>query len=263
MAFASYPLGAYAQEQHGWIYFYAAPYSLKAPERIPSFIRSNSQVTIKLPMPKDPGFQVAHEFGVSNDNPIAPVLTAAGMANSQGLGTLAERVLQPALYYYEKTFATSTFRRFSNVTELTMVSEGRKQYFFQYVMVPRNEEEARAIDDIVGSFYKSSYPTVASGLPERSYPQNLWAFSMEGAYGEDVSDNFLGRPLTMVLKTVICKRNDDVDPVVRFMASGHSNITLLGLVFQEFESGVYDPTEPNGGAVLSKSEISAKYLKAT
>ena len=263
MAFASYPLGQYAQEQQGWLYFYSAPYSLKAAERIPSFIRSTSQVTIKLPMPKDPGFQVAHEFGISNDNPIAPVLTAAGLANSQSFSTLASRVLQPATFYYEKTFATSTFRRFSNVTELTMVSEGRKQYFFQYVLVPRNEEEAISIDNIVGSFYKASYPTVAGGLPERSYPQNLWAFSMEGAYGEDVSGTFMGRPLTMVLKTVICKRNDEVDPVVRFMTSGHSNITMLGLVFQEFESGVYDPSEPDGGQVLSKSEISAKYLKAT
>jgi hypothetical protein len=260
MAFMQYPLGSYANEQIGWIYFYAAQYSLKSTERRPADIPGRSFNQIKLPLPKDPGFQVAHEFGISNDNPIAPVLTSAGLANSGGLGNLATRLLQPALFYYEKTFATSTFRRFSNVTELTMTSEGRKQYFFQYILVPKNQDEAIAIDNIVGSFYKSSYPQVASGLPERSYPQNLWAITMEGLNGQRIDGDFLGRPLTLVLKTVIVKRNDEVDPVLRFTPSGHSNVTLLGLVFQEFETGTYDPTEPRGGQVLSKSEISAKYL---
>jgi len=97
-------------------------------------------------------------------------------------------------------------------------------------------------------------------LPERSYPQNLWALSMEGVGGREISGDFLGRPLTLVLKTVIVKRNDEIDPVMRFTTGGHSNLTMLGLVFQEFETGTYDPTEPNGGQVLSKSEISAKYL---
>jgi hypothetical protein len=212
-------------------------------------------------MPKDPGFQVAHEYGISNDNPVAPVISAAGLANSgNSLSTLAARLLQPAAFYYEKTFSTSTFRRFSNVTELTMTSEGRKQYFFQYIFVPKNAEEAVRVDDIVGTFYKSSYPTVASGLPERSYPQNLWSITMEGINGQRIDGDFLGRPLTLVLKTVVVKRNDELDPVLRFTPSGHSNVTLLGLVFQEFETGTYDPTEPRGGQVLSKSEISAKYL---
>jgi len=260
MAFVQYPLGSYASEQIGWIYFYAAPYSLKSTERRPTDIPGRSFAQIKLPLPKDPGYQVAHEFGISNDNPVAPVLTSAGIANSGGLGNLATRLLQPALFYYEKTFATSTFRRFSNVTELTMTSEGRKQYFFQYIMVPKNVDEAKAIDNIVGTFYKSSYPTVASGLPERSYPQNLWSITMEGLNGQRIDGDFLGRPLTLVLKTVIVKRNDDVDPILRFTPSGHSNVTLLGLVFQEFETGTYDPTEPRGGQVLSKSEIAAKYL---
>lgn len=260
MAFLQYPLGAYASDQIGWMTFYTSYYSLQSAQRTPSAVRSNAFYTIRLPMPKDPGYQVAHEFGVSNDNPIAPVLTAAGLANSGGLSNLAARLLQPATFYYEKTFATSTFRRFSNVTELTMTSEGRKQYFFQYIMVPKNQSEAVAIDNIVGTFYKASYPRVASGLPERSYPQNLWAFSMEGVGGQEISGDFLGRPLTMVLKTVIVKRNDEVDPVMRFTTSGHSNITLLGLVFQEFETGTYDPTEPNGGQILSKSEIANKYL---
>lgn len=260
MAFTQYPLGSYANEQIGWIYFYCASYSLRSKDRKPSSIPGRSFATIKLPMPRDPGFTIAHEYNVSNDNPVAPVLTSAGLANSGSLGNLAARLMQPSFFYYEKTFATSTFRRFSNVTELTMSSEGRKQYFFQYVLVPKNTDEAIAIDNIVGTFYKYSYPTVASGLPERSYPQNLWAITMEGLNGQRVDGDFLGRPLTLVLKTVIVKKNDEIDPVVRFTSSGHSNVTLLGLVFQEFETGTYDPTEPRGGQVLSKSEIADKYL---
>jgi len=261
MAFLQYPLGSYARDQVGWISFYVAPYSLLSRQRRPADIRGFPAQVIRLPMPKDPGYQVAHEFGVSNDNPIAPVMTAAGLRNSGGLGNLASRLLQPAFFYYEKTFATSTYRRFSNVTELTMTSEGRKQYFFQYIMVPKNANEANQIDQIVGTFYKCSYPQVASNLPERSYPQNLWAFSMEGLDGQEISGDFLGRPLTMVLKTVIVKRNDEIDPIMRFTPSGHSNLTMLGLVFQEFETGTYDPNEPNGGQILSKSEIAAKYLR--
>jgi hypothetical protein len=35
MAFLQYPMGSYAADQLGWIYFYAAPYSLVNKERTP------------------------------------------------------------------------------------------------------------------------------------------------------------------------------------------------------------------------------------
>lgn len=249
------------QEQSGWIWFYASPYSLLAGQRINSYIISNSFATIRLPMPKDPGYQVAHEYGISNDNPVAPVLTAAGLANSGGsISRLASRILQPAFFYYEKTFSTSTYRRFSNITELTMTSEGRKQYFYQFIFTPKNENEAIAVDNICGTFYKSSYPTLASNLPERTYPQNLWSMQLEGLNGINVTGDFLGNPQPMVLKTVIVKKNDELDPVVRFLPNGQSNITLLGLVFQEFETGTYAPALENGGQVVSKSQIAHNYL---
>lgn len=250
-----------AQEQAGWIWFYSSPYSLLANQRTNDFIRSNSPYNIRLPMPKDPGYQVAHEYGISNDNPVAPVLTAAGLANSGGsISRLASRILQPAFFYYEKTFSTSTYRRFSNITELTMTSEGRKQYFFQFIFTPKNEKEADAVDDICGTFYKTSYPTLAGNLPERTYPQNLWSMQLEGLYGMNVTGDFLGNPLPLVLKTVIVKKNDELDPVLRFLPNGQSNVTLLGVVFQEFETGTYDPSLPRGGQVVSKSDIAARYL---
>jgi hypothetical protein len=262
-SFYQYPLGTYAAEQPLWMMFHCASYSLISGLRTRQSVKARAGLRIKLPLPRDPGYTIAHEYGVNNDNPVAPILTAAGIQNSGGLTNLLARLAQPATVFYEKTFATSTYRRFSNVTELTMVSEGRKQFEFQYIFTPKTEQEAYQVDAICGSFRKSSYPALASELPERSYPQNLWAIDIlsgnqpTGNTTNSISAEFLGEPLVCVLKTVTVKRNDSADPVVRFLPSGHSNVTLLGLVFQEFETGTYDP---NFNAVLSKSEISSNYL---
>lgn len=263
MAVYQYPLSPYSSEQPLWVVFYGAPYSLRASERTRWGVAARAQQTIILPLPKDPGYTIAHEFGVSNDNPIAPVLTAAGIQNSGGLTTLLARLTQPATAFYEKTFATSTFRRFSNVTELTMISEGRKQFSFEYIFTPKSAAEANAVDNICGTFRKSSYPVLASELPERSYPQGLWCIDImpgnqpTGNSTNSIAAEFLGEPLVCVLKTVTVKRNDPIDPVVRFLPTGQSNVTLLSLVFQEFETGTYDP---NVNATLSKSEIAERYL---
>jgi hypothetical protein len=160
-------------------------------------------------------------------------------------------------------FATSTYRRFSNIAEMTMISEGRKQYFFQYVLVPKSDEESIAIENIVGTFRKTSYPTVASNLPERSYPHHLWTVSVSRGNGvalggdANLTANWLGEPLVCVLNTVIVKKNDDADTVIRYLPNGASSVTLLGLVFTEFETGTYVP-ELN--ATWSKSEISYRYF---
>jgi hypothetical protein len=134
-------------------------------------------------------------------------------------------------------------------------------------LVPKSESESLAIENIVGTFRKSSYPSVASNLPERSYPQNLWTLkvtkgnnvvldsgsgSPEG-YGDNLTSNWLGEPLVCVLNTIIVKRNDDADSVIRYLPNGASSLTLLGLVFTEFETGTYIPP---ANATWSKSEIS-------
>lgn len=261
------PSGIYNSEQPLWLNFFSAPYSLKNFERTRYGVinRANAGgVHIKLPMPKEPGYQVQHNYGESNNNPVGPMLNAAGLQNVGGnVGTLLSRVLQPAMFYAERMFATTTYRRFSNIAEMTMISEGRKQYFFQYVLVPKNETESIAIENLVGTFRKCSYPAVASQLPERSYPQNLWALVVTPGNSSPVGDpealtaNWLGEPLVCVLNTVIVKKNDDADTVVRYLPNGTSSVTLLGLVFTEFETGTYVP-EVN--ATWSKSEISSYYF---
>lgn len=265
-----YPMGPSSVEQPMWLNFYCAPYSLLNNERTRPGVIQRHFAHIALPMPKEPGYQIAHEFGESNDNPVAPVLTSAGIANAGGgiKGTLSvlKRKLQPATYYWERMFATSTFRRFSNIAEYTMVSEGRKRYFFQYVLVPKNERETIEIENLVGTFRKSSYPSVATGLPERTYPQNLWClqvsagnqtpFTSNSSDPFDLTANWLGEPLVCVLETIKVEKNDASDPVIRFLPNGASSLTLLGLYFTEFETASYDP---NYNALLSKSEISTIY----
>jgi hypothetical protein len=269
MAFFQYPLGNYASEQPLWLNFFAADYSLINTQRTRWNIISRAFNHIKLPLAKEPGYVAQHEFGESNSNPVGPILTKAGIANAGSGGILRqlERMAAPAMSYYERVFATSTYRRFSNIAEMSMISEARKQYFFQYIFVPKNSDEAEAVEQIVGSFRKSSYPVLASNLPERSYPQSLWSLKItkgNGAVGfgneDDLTADWLGEPLVCVLNTVMVKRNDNADPVVRYLPNGTSSVTLLGLQFTEFETGTYVPGGADSygsGGVYSKSEISA------
>jgi hypothetical protein len=144
-----------------------------------------------------------------------------------------------------------------------MISEARKQYFFQYIFVPKSEEESLNVEEIVGTFRKCSYPAVASGLPERSYPQRLWALRVTKGNGialggeENLTANWLGEPLVCVLQNVVVKKNDDADTVIRYLPNGASSVTLLGLLFTEFETGTY---VPEANATWSKSEISSWYF---
>lgn len=268
--YMQYPLGQYAMEQPMWLNFYVANYSLLNFERTREGIINRAYTTISLPMPKEPQYSVEHEFG-EGTNPVGPVLSAAALANSGGInsdtvGTMFNRLMQGRAFGQEYMNATSTFRRFSNVTEATMVSEARKKYYFDYLFVPKSYEESVQVENIVSSFRRSSYPTVASGLPERTYPQQLWAFTMTPGYNAsasmgqtDLTANWLGEPMPCVLHTILVKKNDKADPVIRYLPNGNSNITLMSLIFVEFETGTYDPTV---GRLLSKSEISTKYFGA-
>ena len=57
-------------------------------------------------------------------------------------------------------------------------------------------------------------------------------------------------------KWIKVEKNDASDPVIRYLPNGGSSITLIGLLFTEFETGTYDPSM---NTVLSKSEISTVY----
>jgi hypothetical protein len=128
------------------------------------------------------------------------------------------------------------------------------------------EEESITVSDIVGSFRKGSYPVVATGLPERSYPQRLWNISVlrnsngqsgNGDYDGNRTADWFGEPLPCVLSGIVVKHADFGDPIVRFLPDLRSSAILLGLNFTEFETGTY---VPEANATWSKSEISDYYF---
>lgn len=267
MIYYQYPLGVYAMEQPLWLNFYVSEYSLINKNRTREGIIDEAYAMMSLPMPKEPTYTVEHEFG-EGTNPVGPVLSAAGLINSGGVkfaDTLWNRLTSGgAAAQEEYMYATSTFRRFSNVTEATMISEARKKYYFEYIFVPKNQNEAINVENIVGTFRKSSYPSVASGLPERTYPQQLWTFNVTAGYNSprnitsnNLTSDWLGEPLPCVLAAITVKKNDKSDPIIRYLPNGSSNVTLMALSFVEFETGTFDPPS---GKLLSKSEISYKYF---
>jgi len=241
--------------------FDVATYSLKNYERTRDSIVTRSDATIVLPMPKEPGYSIIHQFG-EGQNPVGPVISMAGAANSGGLdnfGTLYSRVMQPVSFFAERQYATDTYRRFSNITELTMVSEARKSYYFEYLFVPKSEDESITVTDIIGTFRKGSYPVVATGLPERTYPQRLWNISVMngGNINPNRTADWFGEPLPCVLSGIVVKHADYGDPVLRYLKDYRSSAIMLGLNFVEFETGSY---VPDANATWSKSEISDYYF---
>ena len=254
----------YIEEQPLWITFSASTYSLVNRDRTRDILWNRRFADLTLPMPKVPGYSLKHEFG-EGTNPVGPVLSMGAVANSGGFknfDTLWNRILAPDVAATEYMYSTSTYRRFSNISEYTMVSEARRVYAFDYIFAPKNDADSIQVENIIGTFRKSSYPTVANGLPERTYPQNLWTISVSPGFSAisnptgpltDLTGNWLGEPLPCVLQSMVVKKNDDSDPVLRLLPNNLSNVTLLGLVFVEFETGSYDY---NRNQLLSKSEVS-------
>jgi hypothetical protein len=254
----------YIEEQPLWVTFSASTYSLINKDRTRDGLWQRRFAELTLPMPKVPGYSLKHEFG-EGTNPVGPVLSMGAVANSGGFknfDTLWNRILAPDVAATEYMYSTSTYRRFSNISEYTMVSEARRVYAFDYIFAPKNNEDSIQVENIIGTFRKSSYPTVANGLPERTYPQNLWTIGVSRGFSSnpnptgpvtDLTANWLGEPLPCVLQSMVVKKNDDSDPVLRLLPNNLSNVTLLGLVFVEFETGSYDY---NRNQLLSKSEVS-------
>ena len=254
----------YIEEQPLWVTFSASTYSLVNKDRTRDGLWQRRFAELTLPMPKVPGYSLKHEFG-EGTNPVGPVLSMGAVANSGGFknfDTLWNRILAPDVAATEYMYSTSTYRRFSNISEYTMVSEARRVYAFDYIFAPKNNADSIQVENIIGTFRKSSYPNVANGLPERTYPQNLWTIGVSPGFSNnpnptgprtDLPANWLGEPLPCVLQSMVVKKNDDSDPVLRLLPNGLSNVTLLGLVFVEFETGSYDYDR---NQLLSKSEVS-------
>jgi hypothetical protein len=250
----------YSNEIPFYVIFSCAPYSVLATNRTRSFISGNSSLSIALPFTSEPKMSLEHKFA-EGTNPVGPVLSLAGLKNtSGGYEALLERLAAPAAAFYEASFTTDTYRRFSNVTEATMTSEARRSFTFKYLFVPKSANEANEVDKIVNSFRNFSYPQKITDLPERTLPQNLWTISAVGnsisgsISNSDLTNSWLGDPLPCVLQSMSVDKGDPSDPVLKVLPNTKSLTTLMSITFIEFETGTYDP---NDGVLKSKSEIAA------
>jgi hypothetical protein len=253
MGVYKYPI-AYSAENPFWIYFSAADYSVRAQNRTRSGVSSRAVETVILPLPMVFDLETKHLFSEELSF-VGPHLSVAGMANAGGPLQLTERIASSVFGYVEPLVATETFRRFSNITELSLIAEARRLFAFQYLFVPKTKEEADVVWSICDLFQTMSYP-IAAGAPEKVYPPPLWRIA---GNNYKVTSQWLLEPLVCVLSAVAVSPIPQQDAYVpRYRVDGSPVATRLSLVFQEFEPGTRVPGVLGG--IVSKSEIAASLL---
>jgi hypothetical protein len=235
-----------------WVLFEAADYSVLAAERTRNAISARAFDYIQLPLPLGIDIMTEHKY-TEGPNPVGPILSAAGEANAGSSAALLKRALvDPILAIAETMNTTSTQKMFSNITEMSLVSEARRVFKLSYLFVPKNFDDSAIIANICEGFRTASYPS-ATEVPERVLPAPLWRLQVIGAGNSAyLTKAWFADPLICVLNSVsINKIPFGQEETARFFQDGSPMATSLVLFFQEFETGTY-----LNGQVLSKSEVS-------
>jgi hypothetical protein len=241
----------YDREQGYVIGFCAKQYSVRANERTRSWIKDGPYLNIYLPIPGELVVQTAHGYS-EEANPVGPMLTAAGALNSGGDINLLRRVfVDPMLTYFSNISSTTSQQMYSNITELSLKSEARREFEFGWLLIPKNECDAQQISEIANVFREASYPVYAD-LPERIYPPPIWALYIANAVGEvpALTRNWLGDPMPCVLASISVNKVPLDSKRVTYFTDGQPIATAISVLFKEFETGAIGP----GGFVYSKSE---------
>lgn len=255
MSVYSYPTkgSQYDQEQGYALLFNAAPYSVRANERTRPFINSpaGSRLSIVMPIPGDLTINTVHGYS-EEANPVGPMLSAAGALNSGGNINLLKRVfVDPMLTYFSNISSTTTQQMYSNITELSLKSEARREFEFGWLLIPKNAQDAIAITNIANAFREASYPAY-SDLPERIFPPPLWTLQVTTINGAsiDLTRNWLADPLVCVLASVSINKVPLDSKRVTYFTDGQPLATAISVLYKEFETGASD----GSGYVISKSE---------
>jgi len=240
--------------------FQYAPYSVLAENRTRGAVAgtAGSDRTIYLPLPSELVFSAQHGYS-ENANPVGPMLSAAGVANSPGGESelIRRAFIDPMLMYIQNISSTTVQQSFSNITELSIISEARREYHFTFNLIPKSQADAVAIAQIVTKFNVNSYPYYAS-VPERMTPPPLWNIFIATA-GDTVEDDcdltraWLGSPMVCILISVEANKMPVAEQRATHFSSGQPVATSLTLVFKEFETAAVDSL----GRLVSKSEYSA------
>jgi len=252
-----YPTSTEYDNEQGYVLgFSAADYSVLASQRTRDWILGGgSFLNIGLPLSTELVVQTQHGYS-EEANPVGPMLSAAGALNSGGAAAMLKRVfVDPMITYFNNISSTVSQQIYSNITEMSLKSEARREFTFSWLLVPKNSADAAEIVDICNAFREASYPIFAD-LPERVYPPPIWAIYIMAAEGIDMglTRNWLGDPLVCVLASVAVNKLplDSTRPTYfKEGDAGQPVATALSVVFKEFETGAAIP----GGKVVSKSEF--------
>ena len=251
MAIWQFPSGSYIGEQGYSIRMYAKEYSVLAGLRTRNAIAAAPFHTITLPIPGNLVTQTQHGYS-EEANPVGPMLTAAGALNSGGTANLLKRVfIDPMLTYFSNISSTTTQQMYSNITELSLKSEARREFEFGWLLIPKNETEATAVANICNVLREASYPVYAGG-PERIYPPPIWTLRIAASNGDDLglTRDWLGDPMPCVLAGISVNKVPLDSNRPTYFTNGQPFATALSVIFKEFETGAIG----NGGFVISKSE---------
>jgi len=257
-----YPItDEYDKEQGYVIGFSAAPYSVRANERTRASILSGGRafVNIIMPIPGELVVQTAHAYS-EEANPVGPMLTAAGALNSGGDINLLRRVfVDPMLTYFSNISSTTSQQMYSNITELSLKSEARREYEFGWLLIPKNQCDAIYIQEIANAFREASYPVYAD-LPERIYPPPIWVMYIGGTGGpvDSLTRNWLGDPMPLVLTSVSVNKVPLDSKRVTYFTDGQPVATAISVLFKEFETGAINP---DTRFVQSKSEYLRTFIQ--
>jgi hypothetical protein len=233
--------------------FRAGPYSVLAKNRTRNYINDNPFLEITLPIPNSHLSSTQQSYS-EEANPVGPMLSAAGAANAGGNKKLLKKTFEEPFLMYLKNIASTTSQiSYSNITELSLKSEARREFRFSWFLVPKDQDDAVKIAQICEAFRVYSYPFYA-GSAERITPPALWTLSMipinEGTDSDQLTAAWLGSPLVSVLVTVdVNKIPIDAERPTHYY-TGQPVATVLSLVFKEFETGAIGA----GGGIESKSE---------
>ena len=233
--------------------FLAAPYSVLAVERTRAWVGDNSFLDIILPLPNSHINSTQQSYS-EEANPVGPMLSAAGLKNAGSMGKLLKKNFEePFLTYLQNLSSTTTQISFSNITEMSLKSEARREFRFNWFLVPKNQDDALAIATICEAFRVSSYPYYADSA-ERITPPALWNLSIfsnaDVGTVDELSAAWIGAPLVSVLLTVDINKVPIDSERPTFTYTGQPVATVLSLVFKEFETGAIG----SKGEILSKSE---------
>jgi hypothetical protein len=254
-----YPITQQYDREQGYVIgFSAADYSVRADQRTrDSIIAERSYLNIVLPIPGELVVQTAHGYS-EEANPVGPMLTAAGALNSGGDINLLRRVfVDPMLTYFSNISSTTSQQMYSNITELSLKSEARREFEFGWLLIPKNECDAQQISAIANAFREASYPVYAD-LPERIYPPPIWALYIGNrtAPQPGLTRDWLGDPMPCVLVSVSVNKVPLDSKRVTYFTDGQPIATAISVLFKEFETGAIDPQTR---VVLSKSEYLQKF----